>query len=933
MLGKKICWMIALSAACCLCVSCDDDSGSKDSAIGCTSADNVCVNANTASVCNASGTMETIDCSGDKPFCRNGECVSESNTKCTKADNKCLDAHTASICGTSGTMETIDCTGDKPICNDGECVPESNTKCTAADNKCLDAHTASICNASGTMETVNCTGDKPICNDGECVSESNTKCTKADNKCLDAHTASICNASGTMETVNCTGDKPICNDGECVPENNTKCTAADNACLDEHTASICGTSGTMETIDCTGDKPICDDGECVPESNTKCTAADNKCLDAHTASICNASGTMETVNCTGDKPDCKDGECVKTSAPQCTSSNNKCASLKTALICNTDTGELETIDCSGETPNCRNGQCVKGDCENDAIRCLNSTLPQKCIDDQWVTQAECGGNTPICKNDIGCSTECDFSGLQCNEASTGTKQCVNGKWQYDFCPSSAPVCVNGECKISEIFWCTFHWLEYNSLDKTATGYGRIWIPNEIDANELKGYMACTSDLSMPVSQWTKIDAVVNPYCSDCGVNTEYMTSVYHSANGYNYCTFIYEYRDQFLACRPQQTGESSPIRLNQTDTLDALYTRYFYQIGECATEGAYTCTNNKRMRCSGGNWIEDKICSDTTPRCDHLTNDCAPACSSGDRFCGSANTATQCQSGEFKEVRCDNYCVNGECVDCMDGDMKCDSNIPMKCENGRWKSLPACTAPKDKCVISLDERCIGECEGNTVECDEETHSLKSCRNGHWEYQSCGGSTPFCYDGDVECTGDCDDELDGDLACNYYSNGTEYCRNGVWIYEDCPFERSYCDPDTITCRDWEAGDPCNPKGFVPFIKDNKVYVCGAYKKYTKNGTKAKGEIVIEPCDGECDSAAYGNGVNVSSARYAHGCSTKGHIDLGFKYMPEGHSNYVTLDYGCCLQCKEDSNGYLKYLMVPATYNYNQSGELVGCTPMN
>ena len=61
-------------------------------------------------------------------------CQDDSNgSNCTSADNKCLDNTTASVC-VSGRLETQACTGDKPVCKDGACVSENNTGCTTAED-------------------------------------------------------------------------------------------------------------------------------------------------------------------------------------------------------------------------------------------------------------------------------------------------------------------------------------------------------------------------------------------------------------------------------------------------------------------------------------------------------------------------------------------------------------------------------------------------------------------------------------------------------------------------------------------------------------------------------------------------------------------------------------------------------------------------------
>ncbi len=749
--------------------------------------------------------------------------------------------------------------------------------------------------------------------------KSNTSdaCSASQNTCLDAHTASICGTSGIMEKVDCKGDTPDCKGGKCVAAGAAGCTEADNKCLDGHTASICGTSGEMETVECKGETPDCKGGKCVAAGSAGCTAADNKCLDGHTASICGTSGEMETVECKDDTPDCKGGKCVAAGTedpqPSCTPQNDQCTSLTTALVCNEQTHTFETIECSGETPNCRNGKCIKGECENNAIRCLNESLPQKCVNNAWETQSACSGSTPVCANGKGCIAECSGDAVECDDSGKNRKFCESGTWQYEACPSAAPVCVKGECKISEVFWCVFHWLEYDATSKTAQGYGRIWIPDEINADELSGYMACTNDLSKPVLEWDKIDATVNPKCYDCGANnTEYMTSAYQSVNGYNYCTFIYAYRDEVLACRPQQNGEAAPIRVNAGDKLDALYTRYFYQIGDCSEEGKYTCANNKRMQCVSGNWVEDKVCSGSTPRCDHATNDCVPECSEGDRYCGSGNTATQCRNGVFTETKCDNYCYKGECVDCVNGDKKCNGNVPQECINGHWESQTACAAPKGICITTGDERCISECNEGEAVCDPGTNTLKYCNNGRWEYQSCAGNKPFCQAGDNKCSGQCTED---DAICSETDFSLKVCKDGVWQLEKCPDEKPYCKTGAEGCIELKDGDSCNPETFVPFIRNDTLYLCVI-------DSRSKAKIYTRACDGECMTAKHGYGVIAKE----ESCSNKGSTKLNQLRLS------YNWDWDHCVECKPNQDGALIWLAIPANYKYDSyTGYPNSCTP--
>ena len=187
---------------------------------------------------------------------------------------------------------------------------------------------------------------------------------------------------------------------------------------------------------------------------------------------------------------------------------------------------------------------------------------------------ECGA---YCHPDAqNCTEQCNDGAQICNPEGTGLRTCVQGTWSDSVsCDPVTPYCKYNQCKSSTVDWCTFHWLEADITNGTATGYGRILIPSGNPDDIKRAYMACTDDITKPVSEWTKVDAQLNTQCDNCGQNSEYMSEAYQDSATQHYCTFIFEYKDEVIACNPKQDGESTPISINTQTTLEVQDTRSF----------------------------------------------------------------------------------------------------------------------------------------------------------------------------------------------------------------------------------------------------------------------------------------------------------------------------------------------------------------------
>ncbi len=195
-----------------------------------------------------------------------------------------------------------------------------------------------------------------------------------------------------------------------------------------------------------------------------------------------------------------------------------------------------------------------------SLKCVNNCTT---IDD-----SECMAADPCISGEGRCTTVssklqyqlCDdhgvWGGSGLVEACSGNKTACS---TISGCYNDAPAIDAG------LDWCTFQWFDAG----IRQGYGRILPPDTFNVNDIKGYMMCTQDLSVPVAQWTPISAIHNPSCSNCGPNFEYMTASYAAAPaGKSYCTFVFDF-DEFgkYICPARGETGGKPIFMKGNTTL------------------------------------------------------------------------------------------------------------------------------------------------------------------------------------------------------------------------------------------------------------------------------------------------------------------------------------------------------------------------------
>ena len=324
--------------------------------------------------------------------------------------------------------------------------------------------------------------------------------------------------------------------------------------------------------------------------------------------------------------------------------SNKCSDYSSTFT----SGTLKCTECKIDTSSCTKPSTSK---------CGNGQLD----DDEWCDGTKFFDGITKCSDyssaynsgTLKCNSACEFDISQC----TRVKQCTVdmearcegqslqlcdgtlGEWieilkctTGYYCDSAAEKCQKTTEPTVHPAWCNFQWL---TNDANHFGYGRILLPDGKTPDDVIAYMACTPDLTKPVSTWTTVDAYHNASCTDCYSNTEFMTvDPYAGIGGTNYCTFIFDFIEgngnNKFACLPIQSGAAEPIHIvDGTTKLLADQTRQFTR-GSC-TENTFQCVGSSLQMCIDGTWGEMEVCA-SNKVCDANIGECVAAGASYDNF-------------------------------------------------------------------------------------------------------------------------------------------------------------------------------------------------------------------------------------------------------------------------------------------------------------
>jgi len=140
---------------------------------------------------------------------------------------------------------------------------------------------------------------------------------------------------------------------------------------------------------------------------------------------------------------------------------------------------------------------------------------------------------------------------------------------------------------------------------------------------------------------------------------------------------------------------------------DACSDGYCVSAAVCST-GAIECvSSNIYHECIGGAWAANEMCAgDETCISGQCVQVPSRECNDGETRCqpDSTTIVQYCsQQGQWQSDACSNgaSCVDGACVapECEIGKNKCNGNVLMDCENGKWAAYSDCSAINATCTL------------------------------------------------------------------------------------------------------------------------------------------------------------------------------------------------------------------------------------------
>ena len=199
--------------------------------------------------------------------------------------------------------------------------------------------------------------------------------------------------------------------------------------------------------------------------------------------------------------------------------------------------------------------------------CTTDNKLQKCEGNAWKLEKQCQATETCNATQKKCELKpvCTKDDMRCN-GNEAQKCNAQGQWQNDTTCNANQVC---EVKSKTQAQCTDKWelpgwCIFQAIDKFGRGYGRIRIPESVDASKIKAEFVCGS-ATQPVSTWKTIsNGIDNPNCNNCGPNKEYMTPSIPLAPGNYACAFSFVLGPETIYC---PTAEKNNGGIVKTDAL------------------------------------------------------------------------------------------------------------------------------------------------------------------------------------------------------------------------------------------------------------------------------------------------------------------------------------------------------------------------------
>ncbi len=588
---------------------------------------------------------------------------------------------------------------------------------------------------------------------------------------------------------------------------------------------------------------------------------------------CNAAGT-ECYRCT---PKCENGQLKLCKADG--------SNYETPIICELGCNS-EGNDCNGCTNKCENGKlseckfdrsgyktpidCIQGcneegtDCKTDCTEdlCKDGVL-YHCKDNKL---ANYGEKCPVLKFGVAgaCAntTECK----QCDETNTDDSmslrqkcvseneyvECKDGLWDKTkqpcneatpYCNSNTSACSDqkndANCEDREWNW-GWGWGGGNGGFLLKENQ---YCPDNVSCNADK------SDCGVCKNSSTKCEENVSYKCEqgefhelDCpfGCHTDWFgNSICNDCNA-NQCNNNESKVGNIKTCTDGTYGQPSECKVNNASTSCQSET----ECGECLNDTVQCKDNFTLQVCRSGKW-EDTKCN-SNKICDSVTKQCTNSCSVGAKRCEGNELQTCNKDGEWvKSQTCDKGCSNLACNVCVNNETKCESGSLKTCKSGQWNSQSCGYGCYD------DSQC-NVCPKDTVEC--KNSKLRTCLGTEWKEETCeygcgdDKKCMICKPGTIECVA---------------SKNAKVCTDrGEWGPISCPGgcsknECFECVPDSKQCNandvqicnkqgKWEKSETCE-KGCTAGACNECTVAENECKDDTLK-TCENGKLVIDNCQG-------------------------------------------------------------------------------------
>jgi hypothetical protein len=450
-------------------------------------------NANILITCLAGGEEIEEPCESDF-VCLEGEGSARCHAIICEADERsCMDTDTTTTCNNTGTALVDEDCAPAEVCTEGVCGP---LPCDPFEIGCADANTAFACDGDGEIELLPCRDDQ-FCEEALCRDRA---CTPGQSECV-GDTIVTCDEAGTqVERVFC-GDMPqcvdvpggcACVDTTCIPR---VCVPGSRRCVGNGSQACSEDGTTWRAREACGDDQECVAGSCVSDN---CEGGESLCSGEV---LLRCQGEWVADDC-GDRGQlCEDGRCQPRA---CEPGAALCADGDVATRCNVRGDGVEPgTDCGALDLSCIGGECVES-CEPGARRCDGDSVHVCLPDGLSEREVPCGDGQicldGFCRQPVCTPGEegCDGARVAaCNDAGTGY---LPGGQD---CAALGLRCADAECVEGENE-CPVTLARAGSSEANVPLRGRVVVVPASAALELDGTESTDDDNVVRV-QWRRVD--------------------------------------------------------------------------------------------------------------------------------------------------------------------------------------------------------------------------------------------------------------------------------------------------------------------------------------------------------------------------------------------------------------------------------------------